>query len=490
MDPKFSSSCPYVYEKDRKTLTGFRIDLSADENEVPAFFTADAGTYYSSNVPDFAISSIGPKKKKKMRFPLDSSYESTRAGDGTYREPTPTLVVGSLAVPFSDNGNEPLGKVDSVDLMKSGKVSSVVATGENRTRRSRSFRLNGKENGGLTWQRVREKSTEDSPRKSETKSTLQPSHSFSCVNGLQCTDNNSEVMSADFGKLAEYPTNDDRKPRGKSIERLLHTEHMKSTTKSGHSLKWDNVRKETDNISEGVEPVDFIKLTDVPPQNKDNESTRRPGYSFSGVNVAHPTLSNSHGISSMDFGKSTDEGSSQNNKVTSTESPGRCISKINVSVCRENKTQAGESVDFEKPTSDSTVGDVIISSSSAFEILRDSCLSKVDPIAEFEKLIGAASPVIMMTSIDSDYSDELPLADVWRWYEEVGAYGLGVRVEPSGNSKSRGDDKIPFNAYFVPSLSSVQLFSRAPVDAPDDCDILFEFFEQERPDLRKPICAK
>lgn len=98
------------------------------------------------------------------------------------------------------------------------------------------------------------------------------------------------------------------------------------------------------------------------------------------------------------------------------------------------------------------------------------------PVAEFEKFLHSASPVIC-TSTNTvncqkclhDISPaflcqhEVPnisLGELWQWYEKHGSYGLEVRVDCE-NSCRLGIDSITFRAYFVPYLSAIQLFTKS-----------------------------
>ncbi|XP_057514397.1 uncharacterized protein LOC130796123 isoform X2 [Actinidia eriantha] len=97
------------------------------------------------------------------------------------------------------------------------------------------------------------------------------------------------------------------------------------------------------------------------------------------------------------------------------------------------------------------------------------------PIAEFERLLSSASPVISLphnflsclnclpnAAVDAPFcrhkTPNVSLGSLWQWYEKHGTYGLEVRAEDYGNSKRLGIDRVAFRAYFVPFLSAVQLF--------------------------------
>ncbi|KAI4352003.1 hypothetical protein L6164_006296 [Bauhinia variegata] len=88
------------------------------------------------------------------------------------------------------------------------------------------------------------------------------------------------------------------------------------------------------------------------------------------------------------------------------------------------------------------------------------------PIAEFERLLHCCSPVICQSSnvLPADgiplcrhETPDLSLGCLWQWYEKHGSYGLEIRAQDYKNPKELGAC-FPFRAYFVPSLSAVQLF--------------------------------
>lgn len=90
-----------------------------------------------------------------------------------------------------------------------------------------------------------------------------------------------------------------------------------------------------------------------------------------------------------------------------------------------------------------------------------------NPIAEFEKLISAATPAICLW--DKEFGrplcgNEIPnisLEHLWTWYIEPGSYGVVVSTEDFGYSNSTGFRLSDFHAHFVPSLSAVQLFHKS-----------------------------
>eukprot|EP01018_Ginkgo_biloba_P006909 Gb_10418 [translate_table: standard] len=193
-----------------------------------------------------------------------------------------------------------------------------------------------------------------------------------------------------------------------------------------------------------------------------------------------------------------------------------------------------------------------------------------NPIAEFEKFLHAAAPVILPVYDKQQCSNtswtklnrnlicrcqlaNVPLNNIWQWYEEPGNYGLEVKAEDLQHSKKLEMYGNSFGAYFVPFLSGMQLFGFSPSQSHgkgaqkgslklkkntrtervelfpqfgnlpilaallpkpisdssaaslhgscacnmlpedfklDDLDLLFEFFESEQPQQRRPMFAK
>ncbi|CAJ1952305.1 unnamed protein product [Sphenostylis stenocarpa] len=98
------------------------------------------------------------------------------------------------------------------------------------------------------------------------------------------------------------------------------------------------------------------------------------------------------------------------------------------------------------------------------------------PVAEFERLLHLGSPVICKSvnsvscatcshnhtgsvSLCRHEIPNLSLGCLWQWYEKHGSYGLEIRAQDHEIPKRQGGvSDFPFRAYFVPSLSAVQLF--------------------------------
>ncbi|KAG6526412.1 uncharacterized protein LOC122047611 isoform X1 [Zingiber officinale] len=75
------------------------------------------------------------------------------------------------------------------------------------------------------------------------------------------------------------------------------------------------------------------------------------------------------------------------------------------------------------------------------------------PIADFEKFLFSASPIIRQTE-----GQNISLKNIWKWYEEPGCFGLEVSGQEFCDSRRLPNGYLDFTAYFVPYLSAVQLF--------------------------------
>ncbi|KAL6135321.1 hypothetical protein ACLB2K_067549 [Fragaria x ananassa] len=169
------------------------------------------------------------------------------------------------------------------------------------------------------------------------------------------------------------------------------------------------------------------------------------------------------------------------------------------------------------------------------------------PLAGFETFIHCAAPVIPSSYVHNEYSvslgtqpsdsllgkQQIPnvsLHSVWNWYEIPGNYGLDVKAVCPKTLTGLPNDSMSFQAYFVPSLSAIQLFGphisgckrlfsnstaseqrnhirvgsfdvalpdRSCVQGLDcshvfssDAELIFEFFEVELPHYRRPFYNK
>ncbi|XP_057862304.1 uncharacterized protein LOC131070717 isoform X1 [Cryptomeria japonica] len=96
------------------------------------------------------------------------------------------------------------------------------------------------------------------------------------------------------------------------------------------------------------------------------------------------------------------------------------------------------------------------------------------PLAEFEKVLDSVSPEIKSLPCADKCSShskklgitnlvcrcqiaDIPLTNIWHWFEEVGNYGLEVKAEEFRQTGRSSIDGF-FRAYFVPYLSGIQLF--------------------------------
>ncbi|CAI0380479.1 unnamed protein product [Linum tenue] len=136
------------------------------------------------------------------------------------------------------------------------------------------------------------------------------------------------------------------------------------------------------------------------------------------------------------------------------------------------------------------------------------------PIAEFERLLHSSSPrcqsrslnQVCQTPLGRNETPNISLQSLWKWYKRHGICGLEVRAEDHRNSNRFGIDQLSFRAYFVPFLSAVQLFRKSEGKADTQtndsvqfvpktstghkAELLFEYFESERPQIRQPLYEK
>ncbi|KAL6596914.1 hypothetical protein ACP70R_047048 [Stipagrostis hirtigluma subsp. patula] len=131
------------------------------------------------------------------------------------------------------------------------------------------------------------------------------------------------------------------------------------------------------------------------------------------------------------------------------------------------------------------------------------------PLADFETFIHSTTPVIgqilqgqpVCESPCQDQMSGITLRSVWQWYEEPGCFGLEVEIHRSLSSGSSGTySGSELCAYFVPSLSAVQLFGQSKklgnkFNEQDETSLvnerlIFEYTELEIPYDRPPLFSK
>eukprot|EP01018_Ginkgo_biloba_P005030 Gb_30612 [translate_table: standard] len=117
-----------------------------------------------------------------------------------------------------------------------------------------------------------------------------------------------------------------------------------------------------------------------------------------------------------------------------------------------------------------------ISASCQYQMASENISCSIgSPLAEFEKVLHGASPVVVpaadkqqcQNSSRNELTDNficrcqianIPLKSIWKWYEEPGNYGLEVKAWDIQQSKSLGYNANQFRAYYVPYLSGMKLF--------------------------------
>ncbi|KAL5214783.1 hypothetical protein ABZP36_003935 [Zizania latifolia] len=182
------------------------------------------------------------------------------------------------------------------------------------------------------------------------------------------------------------------------------------------------------------------------------------------------------------------------------------------------------------------LGEMVRAANDAYKVQATSDVHLISdhPIADFEIFIYSATPVIANISCmrsgnclqDQPVGNSpcqyqrsnVSLRSVWEWYEEPGSYGLEVEIHKSINSTKSTCDISEFCAYFLPSLSAIQLFEQSnnnldhkfggdnedsvlsqpngvrllkpSLSVQDHGGLLFEYFESEHPSLRPPLFEK
>ncbi|XP_052181715.1 uncharacterized protein LOC127794564 isoform X2 [Diospyros lotus] len=183
------------------------------------------------------------------------------------------------------------------------------------------------------------------------------------------------------------------------------------------------------------------------------------------------------------FGASTIQGLRDDNGLQSED--GIEIQKhINQSICISTKCLCHHNLnDQSKCASENDSNNILQAVNHAFKVqLASEAVQMATgcPIAEFERLLSAASPVISLpdnilscqtpspnnlvgVTLCTHKAPNISLGSLWQWYEKHGTYGLEVRAEDFENSKRLGIDRFAFRAYFVPFLSAVQLFGNQKI---------------------------
>ncbi|WOL13370.1 hypothetical protein Cni_G22140 [Canna indica] len=111
------------------------------------------------------------------------------------------------------------------------------------------------------------------------------------------------------------------------------------------------------------------------------------------------------------------------------------------------------------------------------KIQNNGQIQKINPVANFERFICSASPIIDQSHCEASYSQQvigpsfgwhqipnISLKRLWHWYEEPGCFGLEVKAE---DHRVSNNSTYEFNAYFVPYLSAVQLFGNSCTTSQD-----------------------
>uniref|UniRef100_K4AJ22 Uncharacterized protein n=1 Tax=Setaria italica TaxID=4555 RepID=K4AJ22_SETIT len=146
-------------------------------------------------------------------------------------------------------------------------------------------------------------------------------------------------------------------------------------------------------------------------------------------------------------------------------------------------------------TSHESVLDKIIKAvNNAYQIqaASDMYMSCGHPVADIETFLRSATPVIEQIPHTTNQMPGVALRSVWNWYEEPESFGIEVEIHRNIKCGTTGTyRRSEICAYFVPSLSAVQLFGQCSFNASSNNGVLlFEYFEREKPFLRPPLFTK
>ncbi|XP_060204316.1 uncharacterized protein LOC132632407 [Lycium barbarum] len=93
-----------------------------------------------------------------------------------------------------------------------------------------------------------------------------------------------------------------------------------------------------------------------------------------------------------------------------------------------------------------------------FEKLLHSASPAICPSASIQTCQVCSRSQATNASLCRHEIPNVSLKNLWQWYEKQGSYGLEVKAEDHGDARQCGRDHFEFRAYFVPYLSAIQLF--------------------------------
>ncbi|KAK2650945.1 hypothetical protein Ddye_018434 [Dipteronia dyeriana] len=319
-------------------------------------------------------------------------------------------------------------------------------------------------------------------------------------------------------------------------------EHMlrKGVTSGMNPKKWVPVGTKESRMLEKTDSVNicYVNNSDLPLLCKGD-----------GDNHTDGNMIDHHTSAVLSESKSTistacDEMNSVESEVLKSES----VSKVqNVERSEAKEVYAQKSEDNQQLFNGSRMVTQSLSAAYRKQLVSESVVTS-RPLADFERFLCAATPVIISSCAYDNHSvclhDQLfscflckhqilntSLCSVWKWYEEPGNYGLKVRTRDSQNLKGKLTETMSSHAYFVPYLSAIQLFGYSnlsnshglvkysavnfdSVEKPDisskvlpcnadhsgsfisspvcssNRELVFQFFESADPHLRKPFYDK
>ncbi|KAK4280570.1 hypothetical protein QN277_012183 [Acacia crassicarpa] len=251
-------------------------------------------------------------------------------------------------------------------------------------------------------------------------------------------------------------------PIGKKDTRLVTSGSDSSSPQNSDEPPHGDSTLETD--AEQKE-VDFLEKK-VSLLNEDNAEPKEVSFSEKQVSLSNDSCTCMNKISSSFSGPDEDENKELRNHVTS-----------NLSVHEDKHVVDNHSIyECEYHGASENYSFRIV------QAINDACRVQLacetvhmvtgGPVAEVERLLHRCSPLIRQSShslscltCSQDNANgasrhvipNLTLGCLWQWYEKHGSYGLEIRAQDYPSRRLRGSH-VPFRAYFVPSLSAVQLF--------------------------------
>lgn len=289
----------------------------------------------------------------------------------------------------------------------------------------------------------------------------------------------SEIQPDTWAKIPKMENVSDRPPHA-SVDnelKLSYEDKFRQDVPTQTVLKkWIPVGRKESPMLESASPGDVKVHRDTPPFSCSKEDDGQlEGYN---IPLSEPVTLSDPGKTSLIC----------NPSITSVESEATQLENMNTEVegrkIETSEDNAACSHKLQDSTQFSIGSQIVVQALDAayrLQLVSESVqLATGCPLAEFEKLLESATPVVSSSFVykkcdvcsASQLSHgylckhqipDMSLNAVWNWYEKPGNYGLDVKAEDSRNLKGLLTDSLSFHAHFVPFLSAVQLFCHPQV---------------------------